>query len=67
MKKETKIFLRTVKYTSLILFCLIIGFYGMAKSYENIRKIGFGEYRKAIEFEDGKINFFDFQIAVFNK
>ena len=62
MKKETKIFLRTVKYTSLILFCLIIGFYGMAKSYENIRKIGFGEYRKAIEFEDGKILFFDFQI-----
>ena len=62
MKKETKIFLRTVKYTSLILFCLIIGFYGMAKSYETIRHIGFGEYRKAIEFEDGKILFFDFQI-----
>lgn len=62
MKKETKIFIRTVKYTSLILFCLITGFFGMAKSYENIRKIGFGEYRKAVEIEDGKIKFFDFQI-----
>lgn len=62
MKKETKIFIRTVKYTSLILFCLITGFLGMAKSYENIRKIGFGEYRKAVEIEDGNIKFFDFQI-----
>lgn len=62
MKKETKIFIRTVKYTSLILFCLITCFLGMAKSYENIRKIGFGEYRKAVEIEDGKILFFDFQI-----
>ena len=62
MKKETKIFIRTVKYTSLVLFCLITGFLGMAKSYENIRKIGFGEYRKAVEIEDGKIKFFDFQI-----
>ena len=64
MKRETKIFIRTVKYTSLILFCLIIGFYGMAKSYENIRKIGFGEYRKAVEIEDGKLNFFDYQIKL---
>ena len=62
MKRETKIFIRTVKYTSLILFCLIIGFYGMAKSYENIRKIGFGEYRKALEIEDGIFKFFDYQI-----
>jgi hypothetical protein len=38
---------------------------GISKAYENIRLIGFGEYRKAIEIEDGKLLFFDFEINLF--
>lgn len=62
MKKNTRIFLRTVRITSLVLFCLAIGIWGAASSYEGIRKIGFGEERQAIEIEDGILHLFDFQI-----
>ena len=64
MKRQTKIFFRTVKLTSVILTCVLIGFFGITKSYENIRRIGFGEYRKAIEFKDGTLKFFDFEIDI---
>ncbi len=64
MKRNTNIFFRTVRITSIILFCLIIGFVGMAKSYESIRRIGFGEYRKAVEAENGTFRFFDFEISL---
>ena len=62
MKRETKIFFRTVKLTSVVLICVLIGFFGITEAYENIRKIGFGEYRKAIEIENGTLKFFDFEI-----
>lgn len=60
--KRFKVFIRTVYISSVIVFCLFIGIYGSAKAYENIRRIGFGENRSAIEFEDGKLSIFDFQI-----
>lgn len=62
MKRNTKIFIRTVKISAVVVFCLIIGFYFSAKAYENIRRIGFGEYRKAVEIEEESIKIFDFQI-----
>ena len=62
MKKNTRIFIRTVRITSLILFCLVIGIWGAASSYKGIRKIGFGEERQAIEIEDGTLRLFDFEI-----
>ena len=48
----------------MILFCLIIGFWGISKAYENIRLIGFGEYRSAIEYENGKLEIFDYEIRL---
>jgi len=60
MKKKVILFLRTVYLTSVIIFCLVLGFYGICKAYEGIRLVGFGEYRNAIEIEDEKISFLDF-------
>lgn len=63
-KRSFKIYIRTVKYCSLILFCLGIAFFGTAKAYENIRKTGFGEYRSAIEIGEDVIKIFDFEIKL---
>ena len=60
MKKEKKIFFRTVYLSSVIVFCIGFSLYGMAQAYENTRRIGFGEYKKAVEIHDGKIRIFDF-------
>lgn len=50
--------------SSLILFCLLFGFFGMAKAYENTRQIGFGEYKKAVAYEDGVLRIFDFELPI---
>ncbi len=62
MKKQLKIFFRSFLISSIIVFNIIFGFFGISKAYENIRLIGFGEYRKAIEIENGKLLVFDFEI-----
>ena len=60
--KRFKIFLRSFYITAVITLCLIIACLGTAKAYENIRRIGFAEYRSAIEFENGKFKFFDMTV-----
>ncbi|MGI6279093.1 MAG: hypothetical protein ACOYJS_00860 [Acutalibacteraceae bacterium] len=50
--------------SSVIVFCLLFGFFGIKKAYENIRLIGFGEYRSAIEYKDGELKLFDFVIKI---
>ena len=57
--KNFKIFLRSFYITAVIFICLFIAIYGMAKAYVNIRLIGFGEYRNAVEIKDGEFKFFD--------
>lgn len=64
MKRQTKVFLRTFCISSVIVSCLIFGFLGISKAYENIRLIGFGEYRTAIDIQDDKILIFDFEIKI---
>jgi hypothetical protein len=64
MKRKIKIFLKTVYITSVLCLCLFIGVFGCFKSYENIRLIGFGEYRSAIEYENGVIKIFDFEFNI---
>lgn len=59
---KTKVFLRSFYISSVIIFCICFGFLGIAKAYENIRLIGFGEYRKAVEYEEGTLRIFDFEI-----
>ncbi len=62
MSKNFKIFLRSLYISSVVFFCLFIGIYGISKAYENIRLIGFGEYRSAIEVTETKIKIFDYEI-----
>lgn len=64
IKKNKKIFFRTVYLSSVIMFCIMLGFLGIAKAYENIRLIGFGEYRSAIEYKNGVLNIFDYKIEI---
>ena len=40
----------------------MIGILGISKAYEGIRLIGFGEYRSAVEIDDGSIRIFDFTL-----
>ena len=58
--REKENFLRTFFITLVVTFCICLGFIGICEAYEGVRKICFGEYRNAIEIEDGKFKFFDF-------
>ena len=57
--KNFKIFLKSFYISSVITFCLALAIFGTTKAYENIRLIGFGEYRKAIEVNENEIKIFD--------
>lgn len=48
-------------------FCLIIGIAGISAAYENTRRIGFGEYTRAVEIHNGKIKILDFEIDLTDK
>lgn len=62
MKKNTRIFFRSFYISGVVAFCLILGIFGIMKAYEGIRLIGFGEYRSAIEIDEGGIKIFDFNL-----
>ena len=59
-----KLYFKSLYISSVVIFCLLFGFIGIAKAYENIRLVGFGEYRSAIEIEDGKLKIFDMEIVL---
>jgi hypothetical protein len=61
---KMKLYFKTLYISSVVIFCLLFGFIGIAKAYENIRLVGFGEYRSAIEIEDGKLKIFDMEIVL---
>ena len=62
MKESTKIFIRTVKLTSVWLVCFIIIIFGICESYTQLRRIGFGEYKNAVEYNNGVFRILDFLI-----
>ena len=62
MKRNTRLFFRSFFVSSVVAFCLIVGFFGITKAYEGIRLVGFGEYRSAIEIDDEGIKIFDFTL-----
>ncbi len=55
-----KEFIRKMTASAVITSCIIFGFWGICEAYSGIRKIGFGEYRKAIDIEENGISFFDY-------
>lgn len=62
MSKNIKIFIRSFYLSSVIIFCILIGFFGISKAYENIRLTAFGEYRDAIEINEDGIFIFDYKL-----
>ncbi len=60
-----KAFLRSLAISSIVLLCLNGAAFGIARAYENTRRIGFGEYRKAVELDGDKIKILDFEFKIF--
>ena len=63
--KKMKAFFKSFYISAVILLCLFIGFCGTARVYENARLIGFGEYKKAVEFDGDTLRILDFEIEIF--
>lgn len=61
-KAKRRVFWRSFYISAVIVLCLLCGAFGMFQAYENTVRIGFGEYKKAIELTDDGIRIFDFVI-----
>ena len=55
-------FLRKMIVSAVVTACILFGFMAVCNAYSGIRKIGFGEYRSAIEIKAGNFKFFDYNI-----
>ena len=62
--EKTKIFFRSFYISAVIAFCLFIGIYGTSKVYENMRLIGFGEYKKAVQLDGSVLRILDFELDI---
>lgn len=60
--KETKLFIRASILTAVVLLCSTAVFLGICKSYEEIRRISFGEERAAVFIGREYIRILDFII-----
>lgn len=56
-----KVYFRSLILSLAVTASLIFGFVFSAKAYESIKKTAYGEYRKAVFAEDGKLYFFDYE------
>ena len=54
-------FIRKMYISAVVSSCILFGFWSICTAYRNIRQIGFGEYRNAIEYKDGNFRFFDYE------
>jgi hypothetical protein len=61
-----KEFIRKTYISAVVSSCILFGFCACCVAYQNIRQIGFGEYRNAIEYKDGTVYFFDYQKNIKN-
>ena len=65
MKNEK--FLRSFRISFVIIMCIFTFILGISDAYENIRSEAYGEIRKAIEIENGKIKIFDYEINIISQ
>jgi hypothetical protein len=56
-----KEFVRKMYISAVVSSCLLFGFCACCIAYRNIRQVGFGEYRNAIEIEEDTFRFFDYE------
>lgn len=59
-KKNRKLFFRSFKITTILLFCICLLTFGCFKAYEGMQKIGYGEYKNAIEISNTEFRILDF-------
>lgn len=60
---RNKTFWRSVYLSAVLLLCLILGTAGVGRAYEKTKEIGFGEYKKAVEYDGETIRLLDFEIG----
>lgn len=56
-----KLFFKSFYISLCLALCIFIASFGVALAYENIRLIGFGEYKKAVEIDSESIRLLDFE------
>lgn len=64
IKKEKKLLIRSFYISSVAALCFFIALFGTARAYENTRCIGFGEYKKAVAYENGTLRILDFEFEI---
>jgi hypothetical protein len=62
MKNKIIVFLRSLTVSSVVIICLVCGALAVCEIYENIRFIGYGEYKNAVEITEDGIRILDFLI-----
>ncbi len=62
MKKSTEKYLRTVYVSAVVVFCFIVGIFGINKAYESMTLIGNGAKQSIIEITEDKIKIFEYII-----
>ncbi len=62
MKRNTKIFLRTLRLSFVWAVFFLIIILGICKSYEKIRETRYGEIKNAVCIEDGVLYILDFKL-----
>lgn len=62
MKKSTEKYLRTVYVSAVVVFCLIVGIFGINKAYESMTLIGNGAKQSIIEINEFGIKIFEYTI-----
>ena len=62
MIKIKRVFIRSFSISFVVAVCFFSGLFGIAKAYENTRRIGFGENKKAVAIEEDGLRILDFTI-----
>ncbi len=62
MKRNVKIFLRTLRLSIIWAVFFLIIILGIGKSYEKIREIRYGEIKNAVSYDNGVLYILDFKL-----
>lgn len=64
MKRNFNLFARSFFISLTVFICFYILIYGICESYEQIRRIGFNEYKNAVEYSNGVLRILDFTFKI---
>lgn len=64
-RNKRSVYLFTISFV--ITACIIGGFLATCIAYENIVKTAYGEYKRAVEIDGGRLRIFDFEYKTVGK